>query len=70
MDRILGFYPFFIALLAILAIAVIGIYNMHLLARHKKSLATICIHIVSLFAMAGIIFYMMGTAVFVSYNFV
>ncbi len=65
MDRILGYYPFFTAVCAIAIMMVLVVFNMYLLARHKKSLASIVVHIVSAFVTAGVIFYMIGTALFV-----
>ncbi len=65
MGKTLGFYPLFIAGVAVTAILVICIINMYLLARHKRNYITVFIHILSLFVAFGLIFHMMGVAVFV-----
>lgn len=65
MERTLGFYPFFVALISVIAICGICLINMYLLARHKSNHVTICVHVFSLFAVFSMIFHMMQTAVFV-----
>jgi len=65
MDRTLSFYPFFAAVMTIVGLMVICLFNMHLLAKHKTSCLTISIHIVSLFAIVTLLFHMMSASVFV-----
>lgn len=64
MRTTLGFYPFFIAVMTVIAIVVLCLINMYLLARHKRNHITICIHIFSLFTVFSLIFYMMHVAVY------
>lgn len=65
MNRMLGFYPLFWAVIAIIAIFIVCFFNMYLLAKHKKSLYTVFFNVVSLFTVLGLTFSMLSVAVFV-----
>lgn len=62
-ERTLNFYPFSAALITIAAIFAICLFNMHLIARHRRSYFTVCVHAVSLFAVFGLVFHMIGAAI-------
>lgn len=65
MNMMLGFYPFFTAVIAIAAIISICSLNMYMMVRHKRSYFTVNIYITSIFAVNWLIFHMMSSAVFV-----
>ena len=65
MSRMLGFFPLIIAIITVILVMVISFINMYLLTKHKKNYVIICVHIVSIFAVFGLIFYMMSAGVFV-----
>lgn len=65
MSRMLGFFPLIISIITVILVMVICFINMYLLTKHKKNYITICVHIISIFAVFGLIFYMMSAAVFV-----
>lgn len=64
MNKILSFYPFFTAIITIIATTAICFFNMYMLARHRKSYFTVIINISSLFTLSFLVFHMMGSAVF------
>lgn len=64
-ERVLGYGPFMIAGMTIAFIFFMCIINMYLLARYRTSRYTILIHLLSFFAVGSMIFYLVGSAVFV-----
>ncbi len=65
MSRTLGFFQLVIAIAVIAVLVAIGIVNMYLLARHRRSCFTVSFHLSSLFAVCGLASYMLSTVVFV-----
>lgn len=65
MDRTLDFFPFTVTLISTFFCIVICSFNMYLLAKHKRSMISIYIHVISIFAVLALISYLMSTVVFI-----
>lgn len=65
MSRTLTSIPFITAILTLTAVITICVLNMYVLSKLKRSWITIYMHFVSLLVICGLIFHMMGAAVFV-----
>lgn len=65
MNRTLDFVPFAAIFAAISLMLLICFLNVYILARHRRSLFTLCLHLCSFFALCGLFFYLMSAAVFV-----
>lgn len=65
MIRTLGFFHLCTAMFIMIVLVGICLFNMYLLATHRRGFFIICIHISSFFAIGGLIARMMSMAVFV-----
>ncbi|MHC1695517.1 MAG: hypothetical protein AB9835_09680 [Eubacteriales bacterium] len=65
MNRTLAFVPFAAIFAAISLMLLICFINIYILARHRRSFFTLCLHLCSFFGLCGLFFYLMSAAVFV-----